>query len=36
MADLAEDVVHLTLAGQAGTTEKASYDRVEAAGDEDL
>jgi hypothetical protein len=36
MASLAEDVVHLTLAGQADTTENASYDRVEATGDEDL
>ena len=36
MGGLAEDVAHLTLAGQAGTTENASYDCVEAADDEDL
>jgi hypothetical protein len=36
MASLAEDIVHFTLAGQVGTTENASYGRVEATGDEDL
>jgi hypothetical protein len=36
MASLAEDAAHLMLAGQAGTTENTSYNRVEATGDEDL